>query len=190
MCLLIAFPAQSFCCSWFLQMHLLAAWCCPYELHETFHTFWISLLFLLILTGKTKNILKCYELKCKIKQTRPVCQETGNEECDILYSLKSHMSAAMRCKYSICLIQFKASFWVTDAFAQIESYNAESFYFQCSLTTGTSVKYSRCCLEQKILCNQVSICFLHLLLSTQNAISFQQEEDNLFHLQVHSSLAP
>ena len=35
--------------------------------------------------GKNENILKCYELKYKIKETRPsVCQKAGSEEYDTL----------------------------------------------------------------------------------------------------------
>lgn len=50
----------------------------------------------------------------------------------------------------------------------------QSHFAWCDVGTGASVKYNRCCQEQKILCDQVSICYSHMLLSTQIEFYFNR----------------
>lgn len=83
-CLLFVFSFESFYYACPLHTHLLGLWCsCDGE--YTFHIVSHSISYFDNYREKNENILKCCELKYKIKEARPsVCQKAGSEECGIL----------------------------------------------------------------------------------------------------------
>lgn len=83
---------------------------------------------------KNENILKCYELKYRIKETRPVCQKAGSEECAVLITEITYASTSTKCKHYIYFIHFRTSFMSYGCFCSEEKPKPWEFLLSCSLT--------------------------------------------------------